>query len=1693
MEALRIEFLAKEIVNHFKKKRPGHCARVDFLTAVEAESLCRYIKLKQQKDSFAAYILARHDRSLDTTISITADRAIELRNRKQTKLCLFVPTDLVDAAYSSLANSFAVIDGRALHKNALKQVMKQLPAHAERFVHAVFTRLRSPLNVSDDQKLDFAIAVLLCAQRGEIERAGLELWRVNLVVDAAISGAMESAAPGDLEASLDLNRRCVLALARPPKIDATARERIQSLPVNGATARSLAAFFRGRSLNDVQSWSRALIERSELTFDRWVFPQRENSDIRSVNVASFVNAAGIVEKYCHLIQQDGANGSLIARCAPKEKLEVRWKSDPEQPKNLGGWRVAIVPVDSEIEYEGSIELPERDLPAGQRKAVISTDIEFDQPPDFPVCVRVMPLSSDGTVITDKNGEEIYGQSLEFFLSRDVSRPETSSRRESKFLVPNLASGRLAYLLESGDKGNALTETEPQWSCRDLDYFSIKLNERRLLQVGVSPLLLDLERQCLSDPRNSGCYILQVDDIHTVSREDFVPQQLSAAEGDSWVGFWKTRKLFFSRLREAAPRNVIEVADWTAELTSVALRYVQAYQDLLDDLLEGQADRQALREALSVDSILMRIAGRDNVKEEAVVILPTHPLRVAWLVNYVRLLQDWEAQLLKLASNERTYHLDLQALRQLTPINAPAFAFHIGTSTPFTFFQNLRFFHGVALPADVPDHHRRYGDVALLLGMTVDQGAAGDRHTEQLAEHLKNFRTLHPYVSTLVTTLINPDRGDFFAEAIKKTLPAQNADESEHEPLPMPTFQITAYTNSRHKSTLQAIEQIRQNRIDQQLYRQPTDHFLPALTTTSRSMAQFVKGKPPEAHIAVVTDLTRPEIRILAGEQQSVQSTTSSFAFYGLINRFISRFSADQPALRWQHAIVTEGVRKLEHRSSELLIKLHTALLRAGGYVLGGTPESQPVLEVTLNQEQRQVLERLHESTNWVVTLDRFFTLDYYDSPFEPGLRDLARKYILDYSPEFTDGLGHRMMVTTAWHEEIQSFLSQAMNELGFAHVDQSVSHLLHYLKTISGRLALQALESSTTAAAAVGLGVVTAWLQQKGRLKQAVLIPVDSYPRLFSLASSGKTPAGERRCDLVLISLRRNIVNATFIEVKWRRGQVPFEDLARDMALQMKGSASIMRSRFFNENRVDGALQRSYLANMLRFYFERSRRYQLFDQAAEQSFLEHVSRLEKSGLDFRPDYEGYIVSLDGEGRKPFLVDEARITVLTAKDFQSTVFLSQSFMPPEISTDVAYDEAGEADEPPGEDEVAGEDEGMMVEAADIDGKANVEAEKDSEESISRPEEDEMIGGPTQRLTAAQPAANGPVTVPLGRAAVANVTVDWQPSVDGSPHLFILGIPGQGKSWTVTRILTELGKQQVPALVLDFHGQFADPQEPFVQANDPLVLDAAKGLPFSPFECTQDAGSGGWLANSYAIAEIFAHVAGLGAMQRDIVFSAIRDAYRACGFNDDNDQSIEDLPLPTLTDVLQRIESLAQARYASNVVARCRPLLEMNLFRPPEQGSDLLSQIRSGLVIDLHNLYVETLQQAAGAFVLRKLYKDMFRWGYAKRIRLAVVLDEAHRLAKDLTLPKIMREGRKFGIAVIVASQTMADFHSDVLGTAGSKIIFRTNYPDSKKVAGFIRGLPGTDLAARIEQLPVGSAYVQTPEMSVGSVVKMYPLR
>ena len=67
----------------------------------------------------------------------------------------------------------------------------------------------------------------------------------------------------------------------------------------------------------------------------------------------------------------------------------------------------------------------------------------------------------------------------------------------------------------------------------------------------------------------------------------------------------------------------------------------------------------------------------------------------------------------------------------------------------------------------------------------------------------------------------------------------------------------------------------------------------------------------------------------------------------------------------------------------------------------------------------------------------------------------------------------------------------------------------------------------------------------------------------------------------------------------------------------------------------------------------------------------------------------------------------------------------------------------------------------------------------------------------------------------------------------------------------------------------------------------------------------------------------------------------------------------------------------------------------------------------------------MQRACAGFVLYRIYQDMFARGRQERLTHAIVFDEAHRAGRLKLLPTMAKECRKYGLALIVASQEARD--------------------------------------------------------------------
>ena len=151
----------------------------------------------------------------------------------------------------------------------------------------------------------------------------------------------------------------------------------------------------------------------------------------------------------------------------------------------------------------------------------------------------------------------------------------------------------------------------------------------------------------------------------------------------------------------------------------------------------------------------------------------------------------------------------------------------------------------------------------------------------------------------------------------------------------------------------------------------------------------------------------------------------------------------------------------------------------------------------------RMLKRVHDTTDWVFTIDRNFGIEFYDDPVHGPTAAGFRGYLIDYTPEFLDAVAHRLIISTAHRKEIESIL-----RLGFAELlsDEerltpistlTITNILHVLKSVSGKLALKLINNPTQAQEVIGLALTRLVLEREGRLRGRILIPVDSHIDLF--------------------------------------------------------------------------------------------------------------------------------------------------------------------------------------------------------------------------------------------------------------------------------------------------------------------------------------------------------------------------------------------------------------------------------------------------------------------------------------------------------------------------------------------------------------------------------------------------------------------
>jgi DNA phosphorothioation-dependent restriction protein DptH len=1114
VEAIRAEFQHRSL---------GHCLRVDNLPPETARQLCCVLR-ESSGVNFEAYLLGSGAPDAD---ALRPDQAIELRNRKESSLCLIVPGGMGHVTASSLGNSFASFDlGKFLHETA-ERLEHSFPDDAQLRLRRVRAQLKGRASVSQEDLIEF---YLQAKDRPEPSSIGRELWRVGLIPDPS----------DDFVQRLQRNRKCVDAIARPTRPQNSAAERLAatSLP-DGPFKNQLAGYLSQRVLHQTVEWQKPIADDptcADLAFNLWPFPDQEVSGLQAIEVGPFLDADGKVEAHCKLKQPNGPGTSLQAQMGPGNRVSVRWTSDPPAPAGVKKWRIELIPSRREYGEEAVAHLSRitvKNTNRSTKSANLSLDVEETEV--RAVEIRVSGETEQGLEVQNESGEVIYGYSNEFWLTSEVDvESEESLRKKTELSLP---MARLRACLELKEPTAQLEETQPQWEIGDEPwYFSVVLQQKYLARVAVSPIAAQVEDYLRENPKTAWP-TAQIESDRALSFGDIAWDPLPGPqlEQKGWADFLRQREMLTKELAGRAPRDRVASVEWNATLAERIRRYAKSYRELL-----GAVDLDGLPWALRIDTLQLTIFYPGGRPQTAVLVLPLHPLRLLWYSAHADLLEHWRAELAKTASkSERARRVEVAAVERLAPLNIPMFV--LGPEDRVhVFAQNLGLYLGAALPPDTQEPARALSELASIFGLPSDLVSATDFPLDKLGTELVEYRRLHPYTDTLRISISNPGDGYQVALALqqlyKDTLnePGQAAH--------YPKLDIIAHSSEPMPLSLPGLDRLRDELYLSGEY-QKASHLAPVAQVALRSIEQLPDPPGGDVNLALLIDEARPSLKCCEAITDS-----DSASVYGLLTRITSNFQSTESTARWIHQIaLPTGTSRERHPTlpgyTADLVDTHRLLLDGVRRVLvpGSDPNCQPSLCVELSYDERNRLDRVHHSADWVILLDRFIGIDLFDDPADQYLATTARKYLLDYAPEFIEGLGHRLIVTTAWREEVEDILALAMKDLGFSAVEESVSEALQALKSVSGRLALRMIHDNTRAREAAGLGAVVAWLRSTGELTNSVLLPVDAHPEIFSVAQtrgrrsdSSGDPGTLSRCDLVQIKVRSNRLDVCFILGAWQ-------------------------------------------------------------------------------------------------------------------------------------------------------------------------------------------------------------------------------------------------------------------------------------------------------------------------------------------------------------------------------------------------------------------------------------------------------------------------------------------------------------------------------------------------------------------------------
>jgi DNA phosphorothioation-dependent restriction protein DptH len=350
--------------------------------------------------------------------------------------------------------------------------------------------------------------------------------------------------------------------------------------------------------------------------------------------------------------------------------------------------------------------------------------------------------------------------------------------------------------------------------------------------------------------------------------------------------------------------------------------------------------------------------------------------------------------------------------------------------------------------------------------------------------------------------------------------------------------------------------------------------------------------------------------------------------------------------------------------------------------------------------------------------------------------------------------------------------------------------------------------------------------------------------------------------------------------------------------------------------------------------------------------------------------------------------------------------------------------------------------------------------------------------------------------LGSDTEKHAQVFWNPDPaigTANPHVLILGESGFGKTYAICCLLAELAQRGISSIVFDYGQGFTHASAPpkFWNWVKPIEIQAARdGIDINPLTILSFDRLGP-LNVAQRIADTFSRVyPKIGVQQHAVLRQAVLDVMADHGIIAD-DPATWGNQLPVFESIHHKLVFYASSPLnahsgvAASVASHISTMFVFNTFRPSGLKLTWDRVIKSAAKVIV-------IQLAGLEYSLERAVTDFLLWNFIgftesrgpSSLECFVVLDEAHKLTFDRGAPveRLLREGRKFGLGIILASQQAEDFSHVAFSNTATKIVFQVaddNSIVSRQLYRKIRNRHTfNEIHEVITKLPRGHAYAVT---------------